>query len=64
MNAEQLLERLADRGVSVRELARRLEVSAMWVSRRTTGAVPISTEDELLILEALERVTDYGPPAV
>lgn len=63
MNGAQLVEVLEERGLSTRELARRLEVSPMWVSRRTTGAVPISTEDELLILETLERATDYGRPS-
>jgi transcriptional regulator with XRE-family HTH domain len=63
VNPVELVELLDERGVSTRELARRLEVSPMWVSRRTTGAVPISTEDELLIRETVERVTDYGRPS-
>jgi plasmid maintenance system antidote protein VapI len=45
-----LLERL---DVSTRELARRLDVSAMWVSRRVRGEVPITAPDADRILEAL-----------
>lgn len=49
----QLSELLDTVDVSGRELARRLEVSAMWVSRRMSGEVPISEADADRILTAL-----------
>jgi transcriptional regulator with XRE-family HTH domain len=42
-------------GVSGRELARRLDVTPMWVSRRATGQTPITLQEASRILEALNR---------
>ncbi len=55
MSPVELVEALEALGLSSRSFARILGVSPMWVSRRTTGQTPISTEDELLIREALAR---------
>lgn len=57
MTAADLSAKLDGLGVSTRELARRLDVSAMWVSRRRTGEVPLTVEDSTRILQALD-----GPP--
>lgn len=56
MTGEQLRRLLAEIEVSTRQLAAELNVSAMWVSRRMTGEVPISDEDRLLVDEALDRI--------
>jgi transcriptional regulator with XRE-family HTH domain len=56
VTGEQLRGLLAEIKVSTRQLAAELEVSAMWVSRRTTGEVPISDEDWLLITDALDAI--------
>lgn len=50
-----LSEALDMTGVSGRELARRLGVDPMWVSRRARGETPITLEDALRILDALNR---------
>jgi hypothetical protein len=65
VTGDELLECLAGLRVSTRQLAQVLEVSPMWVSRRTTSQVPISDEDRVLIVEALDRIrlTRVGPPA-
>ncbi|MET9313798.1 helix-turn-helix transcriptional regulator [Kribbella sp. NPDC003505] len=44
---------MARRNVTTRDLAAKLEKSAAWVSRRTTGAVPITPDDAHLIADAL-----------
>lgn len=45
---------MARRNVTTRDLASKLEVSAAWVSRRTTGSVPITLDDAHRIAGALE----------
>lgn len=54
MTPEALTALLERTGVSARELARRLDVSAMWVSRRQRGETPIAVEDATAILEVLD----------
>jgi len=49
--AEEVRAMMARRRVSGRELARRLDVSAAWVSYRLTGTQPIDLND-------LERIAD------
>lgn len=56
MTAEALRALLSLSGLSTRALARMLDVSPMWVSRRATGAVPITTSDAAAIVAALESV--------
>ena len=56
MTGEQLRQLLGELQVSTRQLAAELNVSAMWVSRRMTGEVPISDEDHVLIVEILNRI--------
>lgn len=56
MTGEQLRAALTEALISTRQLAAELDVSAMWVSRRMTGEVPISDEDRLLVDEALDRI--------
>lgn len=43
--AEELRAQLARKRVTGRELARRLHVSAQWISQRTKGTVALSTAD-------------------
>lgn len=45
---------MARRNVTTRDLAAQLEVSAAWVSRRTTGSVPITPDEAHRIAAALD----------
>lgn len=45
---------MARRNVTTRDLAAKLEVSAAWVSRRTTGTVPITPDEAHAIAAALD----------
>lgn len=50
-----LARMLDDLGLSTRELARRLEVSPMWVSRRTTGEVALTSDEAERIADVLRE---------
>lgn len=51
--ATELRAHMARQQVTGRELARRLHVSAQWISQRTRGVVPLDTDDMELIAGAL-----------
>lgn len=51
--AEELRAQMARKRVTGRELARRLHVSAQWISQRTRAAVPLNTSEIELIADAL-----------
>lgn len=55
--AEELRAHMARKRISGRELARRLHVSAQWISQRTRGAVPLSTDD----IERISAVLGITP---
>lgn len=57
MTGEELRAGLTEQRISTRQLAAELEVSAMWVSRRMTGEVPISDDDATAIRGALGAIT-------
>lgn len=52
--AEELRVHMARKRVSGRELARRLHVSAQWISQRTRGTVPMDSDDMEMLAGALE----------
>lgn len=51
--AEELRAQMARKRVSGRELARRVHVSAQWMSQRTRGVVPMDTNDMEMLAAAL-----------
>lgn len=51
--AEELRVHMARKRVTGRELARRLHVSAQWISQRTRGVVPLDTDDMEMVAGAL-----------
>lgn len=60
--AEEIRALMARRRMSGRELARRLDVSASWVSYRLTGSQPIDLNDLEQIARALDvKVIDLLP---
>lgn len=52
--AEELRAQMARKRVTGRELARRMHVSAQWISQRTKGVVALSTDDIERICQCLE----------
>lgn len=58
--AEELRVQLARKRMSGRELARRLHVSAQWISQRTRGDVPLRIDE----VERICAVLDIAPMAL